>query len=149
MIGARGPQMRHVKRDAERLADGNGLDAGLGQPAAGSILGGSVGQHGATEMRERGDAHSEPVEGREEGEVCPDRFASLQRQHECDQPVGEGGVDIGTGQADAHRIRRLGCDAPSGLQHQQGLAQRPLRAEVVVDEDREHLDVDAARTQPG
>ena len=111
------------------------------------ILGRPVGQHGAAEMRERGDADSEPVQRFEEGDVGPDRFASLERQHERDQSVGKRGVDIGTGQTDAHRVRVLGGDAPPGLQHPQGLAQRALGAEVVVDEDREHLDVDAARTQ--
>ena len=63
--------------------------------------------------------------------------------------VGERGVDVRTGQADAHRVRVLRCDTPPGLQHPQRLAQRALGTEVVVDEDREHLDVDAARAQPG
>ena len=131
------------------LADRNRLDAGLGEPAAGSILGGSVGEHGAAEMRERGDTDSEPVQRREEGDVGSDRLAPLERQNQCDHAVGERGVDVRTGQADAHRVRVLRCDTPPGLQHPQCLAQRSLGTEVVVDEDREHLDVDAARAQPG
>ena len=105
MIGACRTQMRHVEHDAERLTDPHRLNPGGGEPATGPVLGGPVAQHGPVEVRERRDPHPEPVHRLEEGHVGTDRLASLQRQHERDEPVGECGIDIGAGQTHPNRIR--------------------------------------------
>jgi len=123
------------------------LDTGGGEPAARRVLGRAVAQHGPPEMRERCYPHPEAVHRLEQGHVSADRLASLQRQHERDESVGECGVDVGSGQAHANGVGVCCSDPPPGLEHPQRLAQRSLRAEVIVDEDRKHLDVHATCEQ--
>ena len=146
---ARVAEVADVVDHAEPLHQPDRLDPGPGQAAPGGVLGAAVGERRPAEVGERGDPDAEAEERAEELDVRVHARGALEGQDQRDPPRPERPGDLDAVQAEGHVVRVGLGDPVRALDHPQRLPQRTLGPEVVVDEHRQDLEVDAARAQLG
>ena len=139
--------MRHVDHHAELFHQRHRLDTESGETAERVGLADAVGHHRATVPGQRGDPDAEAPKRLDEGERRADRLGSFEGQHEGNATAADDSAQIG-GRLDDRHVGRVPVGDPARrLDDLEGPGQCAGADELLLGEQRQHLQHDAAGAQ--
>ncbi len=142
------PEVADVEDDAQLLHLPERSYAFRGQAAARCcVQAASVGEKRTAEVRHGDHWNPDPRHGAHQLRFLSDGMGTLEGDHESDAPGRCGDVDVRGRQAHRHVGAVLGRELVDPFDKQQRPTQCPFGLELLLDEDRQHLHVDAPGAQ--